>query len=94
LSARPMAPWTPATRWTTSSISRRSWSEPMIDLSQAHWRKARRSSHNGGCVEIAANLDGVTAVRDSKRPEGGAHVVDRAAFAAFLADVKDGRYDV
>jgi hypothetical protein len=67
----------------------------MIDLSQAHWRKARRSSHNGGCVEIAANLDGgVTAVRDSKRPEGGAHVVDRAAFAAFLADVKDGRYDV
>jgi hypothetical protein len=50
----------------------------MIDLSQADWRKARRSAHNGGCVEIAANLDGVTAVRDSKRPEGGAHVVERA----------------
>jgi Domain of unknown function (DUF397) len=66
----------------------------MIDLSQAIWRKARRSSHNGGCVEIAANLPGVTAVRDSKRPEGGAHVVDRAAFTAFLADVKDGRYDI
>ena len=56
----------------------------MTDLSQAIWRKARRSAHNGGCVEIAANLDGVTAVRDSKRPEGGAHVVDRDAFAAFL----------
>jgi hypothetical protein len=66
----------------------------MIDLSQAIWRKARRSSHNGGCVEVAANLPGVTAVRDSKRPEGGAHVVDRAMFAAFLADVKDGRYDI
>jgi hypothetical protein len=66
----------------------------MIDLSQAIWRKARRSSHNGGCVEIAANLPGVTAVRDSKRPEGGAHVVDRAAFAAFLVDVKGGRYDI
>ena len=66
----------------------------MIDLSQAHWRKARRSSHNGGCVEIAANLDGVTAVRDSKRPEGGAHVVDRAAFARFLSDVQGGRYDI
>ncbi len=39
----------------------------MTDLSQAIWRKARRSAHNGGCVEIAANLDGVTAVRDSKR---------------------------
>ena len=60
----------------------------MTDLSQAIWRKARRSAHNGGCVEIAANLDGVTGVRDSKRPEGGAHVVSRDAFAAFLADVK------
>jgi hypothetical protein len=66
----------------------------MTDLSQAIWRKARRSSHNGGCVEIAANLDGVTGVRDSKRLEGGAHVVSRDAFAAFLADVKDGRYDL
>jgi len=36
----------------------------------------------------------VTAVRDSKRPEGGAHVVDRVAFARFLADVKGGRYDI
>jgi hypothetical protein len=66
----------------------------MTDLSQAIWRKARRSSHNGGCVEIAANLPDVTAVRDSKRPEGGAHVVGREAFARFLADVKGGRYDI
>ncbi|MGD0557800.1 MAG: DUF397 domain-containing protein [Streptosporangiaceae bacterium] len=66
----------------------------MTDLSRAIWRKALKSVHNGGCVEIAANLPGVTAVRDSKRPEGGAHVVDRAAFAAFLADVKGGRYDL
>ena len=66
----------------------------MTDLSQAIWRKASRSSHNGGCVEIAANLEGVAAVRDSKRPEGGAHIVDRGAFAEFLADVKQGRYDL
>ena len=66
----------------------------MTDLSRAIWRKARASAHNGGCVEIAANLDGVAALRDSKRPEGGAHVVDRAAFAAFLADVKGARYDI
>jgi hypothetical protein len=66
----------------------------MTDLSRAVWRKALKSAHNGGCVEIAANLPDVTAVRDSKRPEGGAHVVDRAAFAAFLADVKGGRYDL
>jgi Domain of unknown function (DUF397) len=66
----------------------------MIDLSRAAWRKASRSSTNGGCVEIAANLPGVVAVRDSKRPEGGAHVVGRATFAAFLADARAGRYDI
>lgn len=67
----------------------------MTDLSQANWRKARRSStSNGGCVEIAANLPDVIAVRDSKRPEGGAHVVGRPAFAAFLADALSGRYDL
>jgi hypothetical protein len=66
----------------------------MTDLSQAAWRKARSSSFNGGCVEVAANLSGVIAVRDSKRPEGGAHIVGRAAFAAFLADAKEGRYDL
>jgi hypothetical protein len=66
----------------------------MTDLSQAIWRKASLSAHNGGCVEIAANLPGVAAVRDSKRPEAGAHIVDRAAFAEFLADVQGGRYDI
>jgi Domain of unknown function (DUF397) len=66
----------------------------MIDLSRAMWRKATLSSQNGGCVEIAANLPGVIAVRDSKRPEDGAHVVGRAAFAAFLSDARTGRYDL
>jgi Domain of unknown function (DUF397) len=64
------------------------------DLSQAIWRKASLSALNGGCVEVAVNLPGITAVRDSKRPEGGAHVVDRAAFARFLQDVQRGRYDI
>jgi hypothetical protein len=45
-------------------------------------------------VEIAANFPGVIAVRDSKRPEDGAHVVGRAAFAVFLADARAGRYDI
>jgi hypothetical protein len=66
----------------------------VTDLSQAIWRKASLSAYNGGCVEVAANLPGVTAVRDSKRPDGGAHVVDRSAFATFLTDVQEGRYDI
>jgi hypothetical protein len=66
----------------------------MTDLSQAQWRKASLStSGNGGCVEIAENIPGVVAIRDSKRPEGEACVVDRRAFATFLADLKAGRYD-
>jgi hypothetical protein len=67
----------------------------MTDLSGAEWRKSARSTgSNGGCVEVAINLPAVTAIRDSTRPASGAHVVDRASFAAFLADVKSGRYDI
>jgi hypothetical protein len=69
------------------------WSEGMTDLSGAIWRKASGSAHNGGCVEVAGNLPGVTAIRDSKRPECGALVIDRAVFAAFLTEVRRGRYD-
>ena len=67
----------------------------MTDLSHAEWRKAAMSTgSNGGCVEIAVNLPAGTAIRDSTRPDEGAHVVTRPAFAAFLADVKSGRYDI
>jgi hypothetical protein len=67
----------------------------MTDLSRADWRKARRSTgSNGGCVEIAANLPGIVAIRDSKRPADGAHVVNPATFRRFLADTKAGRFDL
>ena len=66
----------------------------MTDLSQAVWRKARRSHQNGGCVEVAANLGDVVAVRDSARIDDGAHVVHRWNFAALIADIKSGRYDI
>lgn len=65
----------------------------MTDLSEAEWRKSSLSAV-GNCVEVAANLPGVIAVRDSKRPEGGAHVVGREAFGSFLADAKAGRFDL
>lgn len=66
----------------------------MADLSAAAWRKAKASQNNGGCVEIADNLPGVIAIRDSKQPQRGAHEVSRAAFAAFIADAKSGGYNL
>ncbi len=66
----------------------------MTDLSRAIWRKAEASYANAGCVEVAANLGDVIAIRDSARPADGAHVVKRPAFAALLADLKRGRYDI
>jgi len=43
-----------------------------IDLSRAEWHKSSHSSQSGNCVEVARNLPGVVAVRDSKDPDGPA----------------------
>ena len=67
-----------------------------IDLSQATWRKAAASaSSNGGCVDLATNLPTeYAAMRDSTRPDAGAHVTTRDALHALLQDTKSGRYDL
>jgi hypothetical protein len=62
-----------------------------MDLSGATWRKATYSTGNGGnCVEVASNLPGVVAVRDSKDPAGPALLFAPATWATFCADVKGG----
>jgi Domain of unknown function (DUF397) len=64
-----------------------------MDLSCAAWRKASYSTGNGGaCVEVAGNLPGAVAVRDSKDPAGPALVFPREAFDAFCAGVKRGEF--
>ena len=65
-----------------------------LDLSKALWRKSSHSGAVNNCVEVAGNLPGSVAVRDSKRPAGPALVVSRTAWHAFTTDIKAGQFDV
>ena len=49
---------------------------------------------NGACVEVAVTPDGGRAVRDTKDREGGTQFYNRAEWAAFIAGVKEGQFDL
>ncbi|XVV10286.1 DUF397 domain-containing protein [Actinoplanes sp. CA-131856] len=67
----------------------------MTDLTGAIWHKSTRSGGNGGdCVEVAVNLPGIVAVRDTKDREGAALIFTDAEWVAFLAGVRDGEFDL
>ena len=54
-----------------------------IDLSRAEWRKSSYSSQDGNCVEVACNLPGLVAVRDSKTPDGAQLMISQGAWRVF-----------
>ena len=58
------------------------------DLSRAEWRKSSYSSQNGACVEVATNLPGTVAVRDSKDPAGPGLLIPAAEWHAFVRGLK------
>lgn len=65
------------------------------DLSRAEWRKSTRSSSEGqNCVEIATNLPGIVAVRDSKDPDGPKLVFTRPEWAAFVGKARSGEVPI
>jgi hypothetical protein len=59
-----------------------------IDLSRAEWRKSSYSGQDGNCVEVAAGLPRLVAVRDSKEPGGARLVVSREAWQVFIGKVR------
>ena len=59
-------------------------------LGQADWRKSSRSGQTGNCVEVAGNLPGIVAVRDSQDPDGPALVLTPAAWRALTRKVRSG----
>jgi hypothetical protein len=66
-----------------------------MDLRRATWRKSSYSGNNGGaCVEVARNLPGTVAVRDSKDPGGPELAFSPAAWKSFTAQVKSGQHDL
>jgi hypothetical protein len=66
-----------------------------MDLSRAEWRKSSWSGGNGGdCVEVARNLSGAVAVRDSKDPDGPRLTFTPDEWVAFTAGIKTGEFDL
>jgi len=59
------------------------------------WRKSSYSGSNGGnCVEVADNLSGVVAVRDSKDPGGPVLAFGQDSWRAFTTAIKMGEFDL
>jgi hypothetical protein len=59
-----------------------------IDLSRAEWRKSSYSSQSGNCVEVARNLPGLVAIRDSQAPDEAKLVVSQETWRVFLKGLR------
>jgi hypothetical protein len=66
--------------------------EESVDL---RWRKSSYSGNGGGnCVEVASNLSGIVAVRDSKNPDGPRLACTVEAWSEFVRSIKQGEFDL
>ncbi|MEV7008763.1 DUF397 domain-containing protein [Streptosporangium sp. NPDC051022] len=64
------------------------------NLSLAEWRKSSHSGNGGAdCVEVADNLPGVVAVRDSKDPHGPVLSFSPDGWRGFVGGIKGGEFD-
>jgi Domain of unknown function (DUF397) len=59
-----------------------------IDVSRAEWHKSSYSSQDGNCVEVARNLPGLVAVRDSKHPDRAKLMVSQETWLVFIRGVR------
>jgi hypothetical protein len=80
----------------TSSVNRPDeGSSQDMDLTSAEWQKSSYSGNNGGqCVEVARNLPGVVAVRDSKNPAEAALLLTHGQWQSFLNKAREGKFDL
>jgi hypothetical protein len=65
-----------------------------IDLSRAVWRKSSCSGGNGGqCLEVALNLPGIVAIRDSKNRRGPTLILTPAQWRSLLTIARADQLD-
>ena len=53
-----------------------------------NWRKSSYSAGQGNCVEVADNVPGIVAVRDSKNPSGPVLRFSAGDWQAFVSNIK------
>lgn len=72
--------------WRKSSFSESNANSSCVEV--GHWRKSSfsESNANSDCVEVAWTPQ-LTAVRDSKNPDGGMIVLAESTWSTFRASV-------
>jgi hypothetical protein len=60
------------------------------DLHRAAWRTSSYSANGSTCVEVAANLPGIIAVRDSQHRYGPVLLLSPDHWRAFTTAIKSG----
>ena len=65
-----------------------------LDLRGAQWRTSSYSANGSTCVEVAGNLRGAVAVRDSNNRAGAMLAVSDLTWAEFVQGIKDGTFDL
>ena len=63
---------------------------PELDRSRAVWRTSSYTNNGDACVEVATNLPGVVAVRDSRDRNGPVLVFTSAQWREFTAGIRAG----
>ena len=67
----------------------------MERVDDLRWRKSSYSGNGGAsCVEVASNLPGIVAVRDSKDKAGPRLAVSDQAWSAFVQGIKHGDFNL
>jgi hypothetical protein len=61
-------------------------------LSRAAWQVSSYSGNGGNCVQVARNVPGVVAVRDSKNPDAGTLAFSPVEWNAFLGGIRQGQF--